>query len=388
MISNNIKNASRIISTYSADIFGVCSALYELGGMVIMHDASGCNSTYTTHDEPRWYDIESNIFISALTEAEAIFGDDDKLINEICDAAEDLEPKFIAIAGTPVPTMIGTDLKAIASVIEQRTGIPSFGFHTTGMNSYIHGASLAFETLVSRFCGAGTKKQPELSVNIIGATPLDFSVNGSIQSIKKWLSDEGFKITSCFSMGDYSSLENISNSGSANVSLVISESGLAAAQRLESMFGIPYVAGVPIGKAFSEVLSKALKSAACRNTSDTEIFADRNPDENSRVIIGESVFSASLAQEMLIEYGINSRVISPLGNCCLQKCDAELLGESDIENAVKNASEVIADPLYKPIVNPSSKFTALPHEGFSGRIYRKDIPDMINNNLFLERKLK
>ena len=91
---------------------------------------------------------------------------------------------------------------------------------------------------------------------------------------------------------------------------------------------------------------------------------------------------------MLIEYGINSRVISPLGNCCLQKCDAELLGESDIENAVKNASEVIADPLYKPIVNPSSKFTALPHEGFSGRIYRKDIPDMINNNLFLERKLK
>ena len=111
MISNNIKNASRIISTYSADVFGVCSALYELGGMVIMHDASGCNSTYTTHDEPRWYDIESNIFISALTEAEAIFGDDDKLINEICDAAEDLEPKFIAIAGTPVPTMIGTDLK-------------------------------------------------------------------------------------------------------------------------------------------------------------------------------------------------------------------------------------------------------------------------------------
>ena len=59
-------------------------------------------------------------------------------------------------------------------------------------------------------------------------------------------------------MGDYSSLENISNSGSANVSLVISESGLAAAQRLESMFGIPYVAGVPIGKAFSEVLSKLL----------------------------------------------------------------------------------------------------------------------------------
>ena len=49
-----MKQTARIISTYSADTFGVCSALFELGGMVIMHEASGCNSTYTTHDEPRW----------------------------------------------------------------------------------------------------------------------------------------------------------------------------------------------------------------------------------------------------------------------------------------------------------------------------------------------
>ena len=46
----------RVLSTYSADNFGFCSALYELGGLVVMHDASGCNSTYNTHDEPRWYD--------------------------------------------------------------------------------------------------------------------------------------------------------------------------------------------------------------------------------------------------------------------------------------------------------------------------------------------
>ena len=45
---------AHILSTYSADTFGVCSALFELGGMIVMHDPSGCNSTYTTHDEPRW----------------------------------------------------------------------------------------------------------------------------------------------------------------------------------------------------------------------------------------------------------------------------------------------------------------------------------------------
>ena len=63
-----MKQTSRIISTYSADTFGVCSALFELGGMTVMHDASGCNSTYTTHDEPRWYDMDSMVYISGLSE--------------------------------------------------------------------------------------------------------------------------------------------------------------------------------------------------------------------------------------------------------------------------------------------------------------------------------
>ena len=67
-----MKQTARILSTYSADTFGVCSALYELGGMVVIHDPSGCNSTYTTHDEPRWFSKPSQIFVSALTEQDAI----------------------------------------------------------------------------------------------------------------------------------------------------------------------------------------------------------------------------------------------------------------------------------------------------------------------------
>ncbi|MBR5753288.1 MAG: hypothetical protein IKX83_02260, partial [Clostridia bacterium] len=47
--------ASLYAVNYTSDLSGVCSALYELGGLLVMHDASGCNSTYATHDEPRWY---------------------------------------------------------------------------------------------------------------------------------------------------------------------------------------------------------------------------------------------------------------------------------------------------------------------------------------------
>jgi len=40
---------------------------------------------------------------------------------------------------------------------------------------------------------------------------------------------------------------------------------------------------------------------------------------------------------------------------------------------------VIADPIYSRIIQPGTKFISLPHEAFSGRIYRKDIPDLVDN---------
>ena len=125
-----INQTARIISTYSADNFGVCSALFELGGMIVMHDPSGCNSTYTTHDEPRWYDSDSLIFISALTEQDAVLGRDDKFISDVIKSAEQFKPNFISIIPSQIAFLIGTDMKAIAHIIEKRTGIRCFTLPT------------------------------------------------------------------------------------------------------------------------------------------------------------------------------------------------------------------------------------------------------------------
>jgi hypothetical protein len=46
---------------------------------------------------------------------------------------------------------------------------------------------------------------------------------------------------------------------------------------------------------------------------------------------------------------------------------------------LQNAETVIADPIYRRIIQPGARFISLPHEAFSGRIYRKDIPDLVNN---------
>lgn len=375
-----MKQTARIISTYSADTFGVCSALFEMGGMVVMHDASGCNSTYTTHDEPRWYDMDSMVYISGLSEMEAIMGDDEKLIGDIAEAANALKPKFIAVAGTPIPAMTGFDFTAVAELIEERTGIPTFGFATTGMNTYVTGASMAFEGIARRFAKRDVEKTTYLSVNILGLTPLDFSVNGSDQSVKTFLEREGFEVISSWAMG--SSLEEIANAGRASVNLVVSAAGLGAAKALKEMFGTPYVAGTPIGAAYQNVLAQRLLEAAktCKMPEDGKGTVWPSSISASDIaVIGEGITSLSLAQAIELEYSRGVKVL------CATECEKALLREKDvltpyeddIIEALQGIKMVIADPLYRPICPKNAKFIPLPAENFSGRIYRKDIPDLI-----------
>ena len=369
-------------STYSSDEFGVCSALYELGGMVVMHDASGCNSTYTTHDEPRWYDRDSMIFISAISEMEAIMGDDEKLIEDLVETARELKPKFIAIVGAPIPYMTGTDFAAIANIVEEKTNLFCFGFPTNGMNDYTQGVSVALTELADRFCTEPAPKPTDrIRVNLLGATPLDFATNGNVEAIRRWLNGRGFEAGCCFAMG--SSLEEIFLASSAHVNLVISSGGLEAAKLLESRFGIPYVVGVPYGRVFSSLLERSIYQASLMNRSAVSYLAAKMEygaeKKKQAVLIGESVTSASLASAIEMEHpDLNCRVLCPLHMAAglLRAGDVKTSEEADVMAALKNADLVIADPLYQTLC-PEKNFIPYAHIAFSGRIYEKEIPVLI-----------
>lgn len=380
-----MKQTARIISTYSADVFGVCSALFELGGMVVMHDASGCNSTYTTHDEPRWYDMDSMVYISGLSEMEAIMGDDEKLIEDIVNAANELHPRFIAVAGTPIPTMTGFDYDSIAMMIEQETGIPAFGFKTTGMNTYVHGASMALEAYARRFVDRDAVKTADVSVNILGLTPLDFTVNGSDESIADYLEKNGYWVISKWAMG--STPEELERAGEAHVNLVVSATGIGAAKALKEMFGTPYVMGVPYGKTYSEKICQALGNAMI--TGENQVV-HHEIDGEEIVVIGEGVTSLSLAHAIELATGRGAKVL------CTTECEEKILrskdrmtrDEEEIEEAFAGAKVMIADPLFKPICPRGIRFVGLPEEAFSGRIYRNEIPNLITGlEKFVEEEL-
>ena len=393
-----MKQIASRISIYSADAFGICSALYELGGLCVMHDASGCNSTYNTHDEPRWYDFDSMVYISGLSEMEAIMGDDQKFIDDIVYTAKELNPNFIAMAGTPIPTMIGTDFKAIANIIEKETNIPTFGFDTTGMHSYVSGAYKAFEALAKRFLKRNDKESraeqkesvdkegrehqnSRIKVNILGVTPLDFSINKSVEAMVDLLKENNFEVISTWAMG--SSLEYIKNAGDADVNLVVSYSGMGAAKYMYENLNIPYVVGTPFGKEFAKKVIEDLKEV--KSTKENKISYDnRKIDKDAEItIVGESVMSESLAYAITKEKNKTVNVISSLetDEKLLLEGDKIAMYEDDIEQCLKNSKTIIADPLYRPICPIDSNFISLPHEAFSGRIYRDEIPNIINKSL-------
>ena len=414
-----MKQVSVTLSTYTADVSGVCSALYELGGMVVIHDPSGSNSTYNTHDEPRWYDMDSLVFISGLSQMDAIMGNDDKFIHDIVRVAKELQPRFIALVRTPIPLMTGTDFEGISRVIKKQTGIPVFYFPTSGMHTYVKGAGMAMETIARELVPAGgesvkerkNKQENPLKINILGATPLDFSINSTLDSIKEFLSRH-FEIISIFAMG--SSIEDIQRAGEADVNLVISSVGVLAAKVLEERFHTPYVIGTPI-IGFENVLAEKLIESAWTKKSQTAYFSvlqkahkkdtanfttmqnaeavsnlkkirsltetiEKNKVSGNVYIIGESVISQSLKAALALRYGIEATVICPLETEpeYTEKDVLLLSSEEDIKEAIMDADTVIADPIYKTICSEKVNFVAMPHEAYSGRIYRKEVCDFIH----------
>ena len=474
-----MRQAYRIIPIYTADVSGVCSALYELGGMTVMHDPSGCNSTYNTHDEIRWYDQDSLIFISGLTEIDAIMGNDEKFIADIVHAANDLKPKFIALASSPIPFMNGTDFPAIAKVIEAETGLPTFFVPTNGMHDYVYGAGIALEEIAKRFTGNGTgrtgihytacerssgaektgktaDKEPVISeentsvsgqgveqesveekvtklnlidnhaengrrVNLLGVTPLDFGPQPCVDALKENLEQYGWEVLSSWAMGD--TLETLASAGEAAVNLVVSSVGLRAAQVLQEKFGTPYVVGAPVA-GYANVISKVLehtleigrrdelpttenasqdlRGKCCESVDmskhfrdETIIDAERKELNASRIsakipylhhrltskpeitLIGEPVLMGSLAAAIEASYGRSVQVLCPIKESedLLSGKDQFIQGEEAMEEALKDAKIIVADPLYKPICPPESEFYPLPHIAFSGRIYAKDCWD-------------
>ncbi len=442
------------LPVYTGDVSGVCSALYELGGMVVMHDPSGCNSTYNTHDEIRWTKMESLIFLSGLTQLDAITGNDRKLIDDIVLSARQFHPAFIAIANSPVPWLIGTDFTAVCRKVTEETGIPAFYIETNAMHDYTRGAGQAFLELARllfseekenkiekrsrqdeadiKFSSRQDETDIEISsrqdetdieissrqdeadieissrqdetnteinrkqhieegetgrirVNVLGVTPLDFTVMSQVDTLRKMLLEEGFDIVSVWGMGD--SLENLARAHMADVNLVLSSVGIDTARWMEENLKIPYVAGVPSGR-FAEHVFKALKQTAGTGVSCVPYLEvlekarhGNNPAEQiaGKCYAGEPVTMGSLAADQILCDGRPADLIPLTETFKGLVLEGTVMprGEQQIVDLLGSYPEAAGDPMLKSACREDCHFTEIPHLALSGRLYLNQIRPLI-----------
>ena len=420
-------------STYTADVSGVCSALYELGGMTVIHDPSGCNSTYSTHDEPRWFDTDSLMFVSGLDEMTAVLGDDNVLIDDVTHAVRDLKPRFVTLCSGSIPHIIAFDCKGVAHLLEKRTGVPMLPVTTTGNRSYVAGVGAALTEWVKRFadslespyrvsssgspdCSANTLEGaagPEsFSVNLLGVTPLDFSINGNVDAMRKVFEDAGIPVNCCAAMGE--SFDSLRHIFRASVNVVVSSCGRRLARYMEQTAGIPYVEGTPIGAYGAARLPKLAKKAYEKKRASLEedshgaldgtsgslrmLLAKKKGDsegiclwkgnpaherwdvpDGQILIIGEEVFAQSLAASINqltpdCRHGLRAFAVWP---------DVDHgFPEDVLAELIRKSRYIIGDPLYRTIPHDSKQntFVDFPHEAYSGRIFRDRIPVFIGKN--------
>ncbi|MCR5467979.1 MAG: nitrogenase component 1 [Lachnospiraceae bacterium] len=410
-----MKTTYRILPVYTGDVSGTCSALYEYGGMVVIHDPSGCNSTYNTHDESRWYDKESRIYISGLNEVDAVTGNDEKFINDIMFAAKEVKPKFIAMTNSPLPYLNGTDFKGIAKLLEKRLGIPVFYVKSNGSHDYSCGAGDAFLELAKKYLGnlcveddienhAGDKKgacsaesfakkqnSKRTKINILGLTPLDFDKPGVVDSLLKKLED--YEIISTWGIGG--NLPDLEKSIVANFNLVVSVTGLKAAEWMKERFGIPFVCGVPIcdtNETFSDCAVGAgtisVKSEIMDVVSDmSNDNSDLSEDGRKVYLVGEPVFMSSLAKYINSTFVRDNRiqsfktiVVNPL-ETQVSFADIATVGEEDLEEVLSGADVVIGDPFYKYVTPENASFIEMSHLAFSGRCFLKERRNLFSDEL-------
>lgn len=404
-------------STYTADVSGVCSALYELGGMTVIHDPSGCNSTYSTHDEPRWFDTDSLMFVSGLDEMTAVLGDDNVLIDDVTHAVRDLKPRFVTLCSGSIPHIIAFDCKGVAHLLEKRTGVPMLPVATTGNRSYMAGVGAALTEWVKRF--ADPSESPyraapsdAFSVNLLGVTPLDFSINGNVDALRKVFEEAGIPVNCCAAMGE--SFDSLRHIFRASVNVVVSSCGRRLARYMEQTAGIPYVEGTPIGAYGAARLPELAKEAYEKKRASLEedlhgamdgtsgslrmLLAKKKGDsegiclwkgnpahdrwdvpDGQILIIGEEVFAQSLAA-----------AINQLTPDCRHELRAFAVWpdvdhgfpEDVLAELIRKSRYIIGDPLYRTIPHDSKQniFVDFPHEAYSGRIFRDQIPVFIGKD--------
>ncbi len=369
---------------FAGDYSGVASALFDLGGMICIHDAAGCTGNYTHFDEPRWYGSQSMVYCTGLRKMEAILGDDEKFINRIIDNAVEKKPQFIAIIGSPVPNVIGFDFKGVANAIEKRTGIPTFGFATAGIKgSYKDGIVMGTKALMEYYDSHPDEsiKQDESGyVAFPGVSPLDIQ-SDVYEELQQIVKSAGAKLIQ--EDGHYGSLNFYKHPRSVKKNIVINQAGYEIAKYMQERYNTPFVLGFPIGKNLKDEFIQSIRDNVYEGKYLSAINEVQNCEKKG-LVIADGVVGLSIKRYLnTLGLNVNVGVIS-----------GKFDGTIDLTNEDKIIDEIsagygfiIADPLILELASEQVIKIELPHYAVSSRVEKNKNWNYLNEGNW-DRKLE
>lgn len=362
-----MKGLRLFLPPFAPDDAGAASVFFPLGGLVILVDAGGCAGNICGFDEPRWREDgpHSVVVSAALRDMDAILGRDDQLVAKIVRAVASFRAAgrsfpFIALVGTPVPAIIGTDYRALCRLTEQATGVPTIAVATDGTHLYDAGISAAYLALLRRFAKLpDTGSAPRIArgtLGVLGATPMDLSDMTAVR-LRARLKAQGWRHLRCYGLDHRPAQYAAAAENEEN--LVVAPAGLAPAQWLERTFGTPYRVGFPL---IEEDLAASLAGSAL-------------PLGAQRILILHQQCKANALRALLLRDRPHASVTCAtfFGRCGAysQPQDIQLREEDDLPRAVSEGRYdlIIADAVYRRAL-PAYRgaFLDLPHFAASGRL--------------------
>ena len=366
-----MKGLWKYLSPFAPDISGAVEVLFRMNGLIVIIDAGGCTGNVCGFDEPRWKSEKSAIFSAGLRDLDAILGRDEAMMKKTGDVLGMMDdPSFLALVGTPVPSVIATDYQALRRMGERRFGITTLTMETTGMELYDKGQEKAYLELLKTYLGPGERREiaiysgeihdpagectcPETEevpsymqpIGIFGATPMDLLDFDTTDTIKD-------RAVCCGGQARVfgESVQDFKEAASFRENLVISPSGLAAASYMEKKYGIPYTVRYPLPAGFELA------------------GLTRDEIEGKRILIVHQAVAAETIRSEMEQACDNVRVdtatfFMPFANC------RTLPEEDDFIELVAdgNYDIIVGDPMLRRACRGwSGRFVELPQFSVSG----------------------
>ena len=357
-----MKGLRLFLPPFAPDTAGASSVLYPLGALVVIVDAGGCSGNICGFDEPRFRETNktTSVFTSAaLRDMDAILGRDKKLIEHIASPIQEFQSAgrsfpLIALVGTPVPAVIGTDLSAIARIIEKQTSIPTVAIDTDGTEAYDCGIEKTYHALFHHLARIPGKNAVHPgTVGILGATVEDLG-GDALERLETAVRPKN-DIRHLRIYGLHHDITFYERASENEKNVVFAPSGLPAARWLQHVFGTPYEIAYPLARQTLEQTAVHL------------------PHKAKNILIIHQQIAANayrtLLQKQYPDAFITCATWFTQIGAIAKPQDIKLREESDLSRLVqeKQYDVILGDPLFKRTI-PSYQGTwiPLPHPAVSG----------------------